>query len=118
MFALRNLALFTFFLLVLSSCRRFKEIQVDLSKEINEIELIPNRYLTTKCDIRLTGKSDCDIQIQIPGKNSLFFPKGVIAFQKRFEWYDEGNKLIILSDGCSDSSTLILEYRYSAQYWN
>ncbi len=110
----------SFFLVIsiyFTGCAESGHFNVDFSKETSSIVMKPTRYLTTWNFLEITGKIDCDITIFIPGKNPISLKAGEIGYSKRIEWFDAGNTIKIVNEGCSEKSYMKIYYNYTASYW-
>lgn len=114
---MRKLIFLAISIMFFSSCSETGKIEIDLSNGIQEVPLIPNRYLTTKCHLRINGDANCNFSVKIPSENSIVFDEGEISFTKSYEWFDKGKTIIIIPDSCESKSKIAISYSYSAGYF-
>jgi hypothetical protein len=104
-------------LFLLPSCAESGHFDVNFSQKVSNIEMVPTRYLTTWNYLEIKGNLDCRVTIGISGENSIILEPGEINYAKRHEWFDAGNKIEVIHDGCSNKSKLRIYYNYNASYW-
>ena len=112
-----KLILIALCIILYCSCSDKGQIKVDLSKELNSIDLLPKRKLTSGCTIRFYGEIDCDIRIGVISGKNLEFKAGKVNFTQKYESYKEGKKLNIYSKNCTENSNLIISYSFTTGYF-
>jgi len=114
---MRKLVLLNLFIILLFSCKDSGKIAVDLSQGEFKQRIIPNSVLTSSCALEFTGETDCDLLIYISSEKSFKLDKGKIKVSKKYECYEKGKTIRILSENCSSQSKLEIDYSFSKGYF-
>lgn len=102
---------------MLTSCSESGRVVVELANGESKLRIEPKSSLTSSCVLEFEGDTDCDLFVHISSEKSFKISKGKFSVRKEYECYEKGKALRILSQNCSDLSTLEINYRFSKGYY-